>query len=65
MHDVTEEYKTLVSIAERTGGQEGAFASEDAIYVVVHGNHILASHALPGVVIEASETEDGVTRRSR
>jgi len=60
MHDVTEEYKTLVSIAERTGGQEGAFASEDAIYVVVHGNHILASHALPGVVIEASETEDGV-----
>ncbi len=60
MHDVTEEYKTLVAIAERTGGQEGTFASDDAIYVVVHGNHILASHALPGVVIEANETEDGV-----
>jgi len=60
MHDVTEEYKTLVAIAEKTGGVAGSFGSEDAIYVVVHGNHILASHALPGVLIEATETDDGI-----
>ncbi len=63
MHSVTEEYKTLVEIAERTGGALGAFGSEETIYVVVHGNRILASHALPGVLIEADETEDGIDAR--
>jgi Fe-S cluster assembly scaffold protein SufB len=60
MDRVVEEYETLVSIAERTGGEAGSFGSEDVIYVVVHGNRILASHALPGVLIEAVETEDGI-----
>ncbi len=63
MHNLSEEYKTLVSIAERTGGQPGSFGSEDVIYIVVHGNRILASHALPGVLIEASETGDGIDAR--
>ncbi|EHM09823.1 ABC-type transport system involved in Fe-S cluster assembly, permease component [Thermanaerovibrio velox DSM 12556] len=58
MFDVASEYKTLVEIAERSSG--GHFGNPDTVSVVVHGNRVLSSHVLPGVSLEAQETEDGI-----
>jgi len=58
--DVAAEYRTLVEIAERSAGGSHPFGAQDVVSVVVHGNRILSSHALPGVRIEATETEDGI-----
>jgi len=57
---VTDEYKSLVEIAEKTGGVSGTLGESDAAYVVVHANRILDRNVLPGVDIQAEETEDGI-----
>lgn len=57
---VQEQMAALIEIAERTGAAHEAFRSDDAIYVVVHGNEILGAHQVPGVRIEATETDDGI-----
>jgi hypothetical protein len=57
---VTDEYKTLVDIAGKTSGVSGTLGETDAIYVVVHANKILDKNVLPGVEIQAEETEDGI-----
>ncbi|WP_281745194.1 SufB/SufD family protein [Thermanaerovibrio acidaminovorans] len=58
MFDVASEYKALVEVAERSSGAH--FGSPDTVSVVVHGNKVLSSHVLPGVVIDAEETQDGI-----
>jgi len=58
--DPSSEYAALVEIAERSGQDKGAFGSPDVIHVVVHANRILHSHTLPGVTLEAEETESGI-----
>ena len=62
MFSVQDEYKTLVDIAGRTaGGSHGSLlGQDDAVYVVVHANKVLAHHELPGVSIEATELPDGI-----
>lgn len=55
-----EKMTALVEIAERTGAAHDAFRSDDAVYVVVHGNDIIGSHQVPGVRIEAQETDEGI-----
>jgi len=57
---VAEEYKTLVEIAEKTSGVAGTLGEADAVYVVVHANRILGKNVLPGVDIQAEETESGI-----
>lgn len=57
---VTEEYKSLVEIAKKTGGVSGTLGEADAIYVVVHANRILDRNVLPGVDIQAEETDSGI-----
>ena len=57
---VSEEYKTLVEIAEKTSGVFGTLGEADAVYVVVHANRILDKNILPGVDIQAEETESGI-----
>ena len=65
MFSVQDEYKALVDIAERTaGGSSGSLlGQDDAVYVVVHANKVLAHHELPGVAIEADERPDGIAAR--
>ena len=48
MFSVQDEYKTLVDIAGRTaGGSHGSLlGQDDAVYVVVHANKVLAHHEL-------------------
>ncbi len=58
--EAREKLEKLMEIAQQTGAAHEAFRSEDAIYVVVHANNILDSHKVPGIRIEASETEDGI-----
>jgi Fe-S cluster assembly scaffold protein SufB len=62
MLDAAGEYAALVKIAERTEGGD-AFGAPDVIHVVVHANRILSSHTLPGVTIDAEETENGIRAR--
>ncbi len=57
------EYKTLVDIARSTGGLKSVLGDQDAVYVVVHANKILDRNVLPGVDIEADETEHGIRAR--
>jgi len=57
---ITEEYTQLLEIASRTGSLESSLGDKDAIYVVVHANKIIDKNVLPGVEIEAEETDEGI-----
>lgn len=61
--EAREKLEKLMEIAQQTGAAHEAFRKDDSIYVVVHGNTILDSHQVPGIRIEAEETEDGIDAR--
>ncbi|MCF7935224.1 MAG: SufD family Fe-S cluster assembly protein [Synergistales bacterium] len=60
MAATTDEYKALVDIASQTGSERNAFGAADTAYVVVHANQVLGQGEVPGLTIEARETEDGI-----
>ncbi|HPJ25693.1 MAG TPA: SufD family Fe-S cluster assembly protein [Synergistaceae bacterium] len=53
-------YEELVSVAQKFGGRPGGFGEEDAAYIVLHANSILASHTIPGIEISSVETPEGI-----
>ncbi len=60
MSSDTREYRELVDIASRSGGSPGGFGEDDAAYVVLHANAVLAAHSIPGIEILSSETPEGI-----
>jgi len=54
--NLNEEYSTLIEIARKTGDP----IKSDEAHVIVHANNILASKDVPGLVIDAEETEYGI-----
>lgn len=54
------DYGLMLKAYRQAEGEPAVFADSDIAHLVVHQNRVLGSHALPGLEIDAGETENGI-----
>ena len=55
-----EDYQVMVETYQEAGGKPDVFKDSNFAHLVVHKNKVLGSHLVPGLRLDAKETDNGV-----